>query len=53
MAKYPEMNWQAKDLVDEFKLFKQRLILCLQDNDIAQPDRQVRIAVGTVGLKTP
>ena len=48
------MNWQAKDLSEEFKLFKQRVMLCIQDSNITQRDKQaikIKIAVGTEGLR--
>ena len=54
MAKFPDMNWQAKDLSEEFKLFKQRVMLCHQDSNITQRDKQaikIKIAVGTEGLR--
>ena len=54
MAKFQEMNWQAKDLSEEFKLFKQRVILCIQDSNITEPEKQaikIKIAVGTEGLR--
>ena len=54
MAKFPEMNWSAKNVGEEFKLFKQRLILCMKDHDINEAEKQalkIKMSVGTEGLK--
>ena len=54
MAKYPEMNWKSADVPEDFKLFKQRMELCLQDNDVRDPKKQaikIKIAVGNEGLR--
>ncbi len=54
MAKYPEMRWDASDLPEEFKLFKQRMFLCLLDNEVVDNKKtsvKIKIAVGNEGLK--
>ena len=54
MAKYPEMNWGAKNLSEEFQLFKQRMQLTLLDQgvtDKAKSAVKIKIAVGNSGLK--
>ena len=48
------MNWNNTDVPEEFKLFKQRMELCLQDNDVQDPKKQaikIKIAVGNEGLR--
>ena len=53
-TKYPEMNWEAKDLSEEFKLFKQRMELVLADQDVTDDKRKaikIKIAVGNEGLR--
>ena len=54
MAKYPEMRWDASDLTEEFKLFKQRMSLCLMDNEVNDQRKiavKIKIAAGNEGLK--
>ncbi|KAJ8046317.1 hypothetical protein HOLleu_04951 [Holothuria leucospilota] len=54
MPKFPEMNWTAGDVAEEFQLFKQRLELCFIDHNIAEPNKRavkIKIAVGNEGLK--
>ena len=55
MAKvFPEVNWKADDLPEEFRLFRQRMELCLKDQDITDPAKcavKIQIAVGKEGLK--
>ena len=53
-GKYPEMNWEATDLPEEFKLFKQRMELVLADQDITDEKKKaikIKIAVGNEGLR--
>ena len=40
MAKFPEINWGAADIAEEFKLFKQRMELSFRDKDITDPARR-------------
>ena len=50
MAKFPEMNWPAKNVGEEFKLFQRRLILCMKDHDIYEAEKQalkIKISVGS------
>ena len=50
----PEMDWSSSDLIGNFKLFKQRMELCLDDAEITDDDRtatKIQIAVGNEGLK--
>lgn len=54
MAKYPEMNWGANDLAEEFVLFRQRMTLCLLANEVTDPHKiavKLKIALGNEGLK--
>ena len=54
MAKYPEMNWGATNLAEEFTLFRQRMTLCLLDNEVNDPRKiavKIKIALGNEGLK--
>ena len=54
MARYPEMNWDTGDTAEDFQLFKQRMELCLTDNDVVDKKKQankIKIYVGTAGLK--
>ena len=54
MAKFPEMNWSASNLAEEFKLFRQRTELCFLDHNIVDPIKQatkIKIAVGNEGLR--
>ncbi len=54
MAKYPEMNWGATDISEEFVLFRQRMKLCLLDNEVTDPRKiavKLKITLGNQGLK--
>ncbi|XP_033105044.1 uncharacterized protein LOC117107452 [Anneissia japonica] len=54
MTRYPEMNWKAIDLAEEFTLFKQRKELCLIDNEVTEAAKQaikIKIALGNEGLR--
>lgn len=54
MAKYPEMNWGAADISEEFVLIRQRMKLCLLDNEVTDPLKiavKLKIALGNQGLK--
>ena len=54
MARYPEMNWKYPDLAEELKLFRQRMKLCLDDNDVNDPKKRavkIKIAIGNEGLR--
>ena len=53
-TKYPDFNWKAKNLVEEFKLFKQQIELCLLDNGVTDDEKistKIQIALGKEGLK--
>ncbi|XP_038046793.1 uncharacterized protein K02A2.6-like [Patiria miniata] len=53
-TKFPEMQWDASDLAEEFKIFRQRIELCLADQDITDQAKQavkIKIAVGKEGLR--
>ena len=53
-TKFPEMNREATDLSEEFKLFKQRMELVLVDQDVTNEKKQaikIKIAVGNEGLR--
>ena len=54
MSKYPSMNWNAPDVADTFKLYKQRLLLVCEDNDVTENERiarKIKIGVGDEGLR--
>ena len=54
MSKYPSMNWNAPDVADTFKLYKQRLLLVCEDNDVTENERiprKIKIAVGDEVLR--
>ncbi len=54
-SKYPKMHWDATDLSEEFKLFKQRMELTLLDNKVTDKPtqaRKIQLAVGNKGLRT-
>ena len=42
MSKYPSMNWDAPDVADTFKLYRQRLLLVCEDNDETENERIAR-----------
>ena len=48
------MNWSHGDIAEEFKLFKERMTLCLEDNgvdDEAKAATKIKIAIGNEGLR--
>ena len=54
MAKFPELNWNATNMAEEFKLFRQRMELCFADHgtvDKVKQSTKIQIAVGNEGLK--
>ena len=54
MAKFPEMNWDYGNTTEEFKLFKQKMELCLLDQNVTEDDKaavKIKIAIGNEGLK--
>lgn len=54
MPKFPEMDWSKADLPEEYCLFKQRMLLCLEDQGVTDKKKmavKVKIAIGTEGLK--
>ena len=54
MSKYPSMNWNAPDVADTFKLYKQRPLLVCEDNDVTENDRiarKIKIGLGDEGLR--
>ena len=53
-SKYPVMNWAAQDVAATFKLFKQRLLLVCEDNEVTNDEkiaRKIKIGVGDEGLR--
>lgn len=53
-TKYPELNWKAENIPEEFKIFKQRMELCLLDNNVTDKGRQavkIILALGAEGLR--
>ena len=53
-AKYPSMNWDASDVAETFTLFKQRLLLVCEDNEVTDDSkiaRKIKISVGEEGLR--
>ena len=54
MPKYPEFDWNTKNIAEDFPLFKQHMELCLEDNEVTDEEKQARkikIALGKKGLK--
>lgn len=57
MARFPEMNWEAKNIREEFAIFKQRMQLSILDHGIKEDTEKekiaikIKIAVGSTGLK--
>ena len=54
MSKYPSMNWNAPDVADTIKLYKQRLLLVCEGNDVTENERiagKIKIGVGDEGLR--
>ena len=54
MPRFPELDRYAKDLVEELKIYKQRMELCLEDNEINDREKQsdkIKIATEKTGLK--
>ena len=54
MARYHEMRWDQGNTAEEFKLFKQRMELCLTDNDVTDNQKKankIQIYIGTEGLR--
>lgn len=54
MAKFPQLDWSANDMSEEFTLFKQQMELCLLDHNIKDKEPQARkimLAVGKPGMK--
>ena len=54
MARFPEMKWDVSNVAEEFKLFKQRIELCLLDHNIEDKKKQatkIKIALGNEGLR--
>ncbi len=48
------MDWSHGDIAEEFKLFKERMTLCLEDNgvdDEAKAATKIKIAIGNEGLR--
>ena len=54
MSKYPELNWDAPSITEEFELFRQRMDLCLADNEVTDEEKKalkIKIAIGVEGLR--
>ena len=48
------MNWAAHDVADTFKLFKQRLLLVCEDNEVTNNEKiagKIKIGLGDEGLR--
>ena len=53
-TKYPVMNWDSPNKGDTFKLFKQRLSLVCEDNEVTDSGkvaRKIKIGIGDEGLR--
>lgn len=53
--RYPEMNWSVHDreLGEEFKLLREHMSLCLEDNEVTADEKattKIKIALGNEGL---
>lgn len=54
MAKFSELDWTANDMAEEFKIFKQRMELCILDNGLtakAKIATKIKLAIGPQGLR--
>ena len=54
MSKYPSMNWNAPAVADTLQLYKQRLLLVCEDNDVTEDERigrKIKIGVGDEELR--
>ena len=53
-TKYPLMNWQAENVPETFKIFKQKLLLVCEDNEIQEPTSiawKIKIGLDDEGLR--
>ena len=53
-TKYPTMNWELPNTAEAFKIFKQKLLLVCEDNDIKEDKkiaRKIMIGIDDKGLK--
>ena len=53
-AKYPTMNWDTPNRPEVFKLFKQRMSLVIEDNEVTDKPkiaRKIKIGLGDEGLR--
>ena len=52
-SKYPLMNWESPNLADTLKLFKQKMTLVCEDNEVTDSTkiaRKIKIGLGDEGL---
>ena len=52
-SKYPSMNWDSPNLPETFKLFKQKMVLVCEDNEVTEDEkiaRKIKIGLGDEGL---
>lgn len=52
-TKPPQMDWSAADLADEFKIFKQQMLLYFEDQEVKDEKKalKIKLAVGAEGLR--
>ena len=53
-TKYPTMNWELPNTAEAFKIFKQKLLLVCEDNEIKEDNkiaRKIMIGIDDEGLK--
>ena len=52
-SKYPSINWGSPNLPETFKLFKQKMVLVCEDNEVTEDEkiaRKMKIGLGDKGL---
>ncbi len=52
-ARYPEMDWSAPNIAQEYKLFREKMELVLEDNEVTDEAKQgtkIKIGLGNEGL---
>ena len=53
-TKYPTMNWKAENVPEAFKIYKQKLSLVCEDNEVTDPAsiaRKIKIGLDNEGLR--
>ena len=53
-TKFPTMNWKAENVPEAFKIYKQKLILVCEDNEVTDPvsiARKIKIGLDDKSLQ--